>query len=121
MFSSNERTLKTLKRLVRGYVLLLEAARERITFHGGTCDSVEEMERGDPYLAEARAAITLAEFAVETAGELALTRNALGNLVAALVKTGHPPVTNDTAFAVREARQLLGPPYSSVKTSAEGA
>jgi hypothetical protein len=58
---SNERLLPTLKKLVRGYVSLLESARERIIFHGGTCDTVEQMENGDPYLAEARAAIALAE------------------------------------------------------------
>lgn len=64
--ASKDRTLSSLKRLVRGYVSLLESARERIIFHGGTCDTVEQMERGDPYLAEARAAILLAESAVET-------------------------------------------------------
>jgi hypothetical protein len=59
--SSDQRTVNALKKLVRGYVSLLESARERILFHGGTCDSVEQMEAGDPYLAEARAAILLAE------------------------------------------------------------
>lgn len=63
--SSNERTLASLKKLVRGYVSLLESARERILFHGGTCDTVEQMEAGDPYLAEAKAAIALAESSVE--------------------------------------------------------
>jgi hypothetical protein len=67
--TSNERTLTSLKKLVRGYVALMESARERIIFHGGTCDSVEQMERGDPYLAEAKAAIALAESAGETTTE----------------------------------------------------
>lgn len=61
--ASNQRLLGSLKKLVRGYVSLLESARERIIFHGGTCDTVDQMERGDAYLAEARAAIALAEAA----------------------------------------------------------
>lgn len=44
-----------LKKLDRAYVLLLECARDQIIALGGTCDSVEQMERGDTHLADARA------------------------------------------------------------------
>lgn len=47
-----------LKSLIRGYVHLLEAGRDRLISLGYPCDSVETMERGDPWLKEARAALT---------------------------------------------------------------
>ncbi len=46
-----------LKDLSKAYVNLLEVGRDRITSLGGTCDSVEKMESGDPYLIQARAVI----------------------------------------------------------------
>jgi hypothetical protein len=47
-----------LKHLYRGYVGTLEAGRDRIMDFGGTCDPVDVMEEGDPYLRAARALIT---------------------------------------------------------------
>jgi hypothetical protein len=49
---------QALKDLASAYVRLLDSARERIIALGGDCDPVEVMERGDPYLAKARAALT---------------------------------------------------------------
>jgi hypothetical protein len=46
-----------LRALMRGYVNTLENGRDRILFLGGECDSVEDMERRDPHLDEARAAL----------------------------------------------------------------
>lgn len=46
-----------LQELSRAYVRLLEAGRDRITFLGGDCDTVEKMETGDPYLIAARSVI----------------------------------------------------------------
>lgn len=43
--------------LYRAYVNMLEAARDRIIFLGGECDSVELMEAGDPALIAARASL----------------------------------------------------------------
>ena len=44
-----------LRDLARAYLLLLENGRDRIVSLGGQCDSLEIMERGDPYLRQARA------------------------------------------------------------------
>lgn len=46
-----------LKAMYRAYVVLLEAGRNRIIDHGGTCDPVDVMEEGDPALISARAII----------------------------------------------------------------
>jgi hypothetical protein len=46
--------------------------------------------------------------------EIALLRNCLGNLYAAVQRFG--PIDADIQFAMREAAQVLGPPYSSVET-----
>lgn len=43
--------------LYRAYVSLLEAGRDRIMSLGGTCDTVEVMENGDPALIAAREAL----------------------------------------------------------------
>ena len=40
--------------LIQGYLRLLESARDRIMLHGGTCDSVSQMERDDPWLIKAK-------------------------------------------------------------------
>lgn len=62
ILTSNENPLlKPMRDLYRAYVRLLESAKERIEFHGGTCDSVEQMERGDPYLIAANVAMQAAE------------------------------------------------------------
>lgn len=53
--------LKALKDLSRAYVRLLESGRDRIMALGGDCDPVDVMERGDPYLMQAKEAITRAE------------------------------------------------------------
>jgi hypothetical protein len=50
-----------MKDLYRAYVNLLEAGRDRIATYGGQCDSVEVMERGDPWLKKARDVIAKAE------------------------------------------------------------
>lgn len=47
-----------LRRLMRDYVSLLESGRERIVARGGSCDSVETMERDDPFLKLANAALS---------------------------------------------------------------
>ena len=47
--------------LYRAYVRLLEAGRDRIIDHGGTCDPVDRMEEGDPALIRARAVLGGAE------------------------------------------------------------
>lgn len=49
-----------------------------------------------------------------------LLRNCLGNLYAAVQRFGRrpdAPVDLDVQFAMREAAQLLGPPYSELETS----
>jgi hypothetical protein len=51
--------------------------------------------------------------------EIALLRNCLGNLYAAVQRFG--PIDADIQFAMREAAQVLGPPYSSVETRTEAA
>jgi len=47
-----------LRKLCLGYVNLLETGRDTILFYGGKCDPVDVMEAADPYLREARAALT---------------------------------------------------------------
>jgi hypothetical protein len=60
--TSNENPLlRPMRDLYRAYVRLLESGKERIEFHGGTCDSVEQMERGDPYLRAATIAMQAAQ------------------------------------------------------------
>jgi len=48
---------EALAALIRAYVNLLETGRDRIIAAGGDCDSVENMERSDPHLRAARAAL----------------------------------------------------------------
>jgi len=60
-FSDPRKLIDELRKLTRAYVSLLETGRDRILMHGGTCDSVEDMERGDPALSRARMAIDGAE------------------------------------------------------------
>lgn len=52
--------LEALDSLIKGYVGLLEAGMDRITSLGGDCDPVPVMEQNDPWLRDARAAITKA-------------------------------------------------------------
>lgn len=52
-----ERLRAALRALMRGYVSTLESARDRILFYGGQCDSLDVMERGDPFLRSAREAL----------------------------------------------------------------
>jgi hypothetical protein len=63
----NERLRASLKDLIRQYVNMLESARDQIIALGGDCDSVDVMERGDPYLRKAREALGSADAAT---GEL---------------------------------------------------
>lgn len=56
-YADYERLRVALKDLVRGYVNTLEAGRDRIISLGGDCDSLEVMERGDPYLRKAKEAL----------------------------------------------------------------
>lgn len=56
-FARSEELEKALKDLIRAYVNLLEIGRDRITSLGGTCDTVEKMETGDPWLIAAKAAL----------------------------------------------------------------
>lgn len=53
--------LRALRELSRAYVSSMESGRERIIALGGTCDSVDVMERGDPHLAKARGVIALVQ------------------------------------------------------------
>lgn len=53
--------LSALKNLARHYVVIMKIGRERIIDLEGECDTVEVMERGDPYLRKAREAIANAE------------------------------------------------------------
>jgi hypothetical protein len=57
IFCEREQLRGALKDLIRAYVNTLEAGRDRIASLGGHCDSVEEMERGDPHLKKAREAL----------------------------------------------------------------
>lgn len=52
--------LDELKQMVRAYVRLLESGRDRIRDLGGDCDSVDAMDKNDPNLIAARAAIAKA-------------------------------------------------------------
>jgi hypothetical protein len=56
-----ERLRAALKDLIRQYVNMLESARDQIIALGGDCDSVDVMERGDPYLRKAREALGSAD------------------------------------------------------------
>jgi hypothetical protein len=47
-----------LRALIRAYVNLLENGRDRIRMLGGECDDVPTMERSDPHLRAARAALS---------------------------------------------------------------
>jgi hypothetical protein len=51
------RLREALAALYRGYVNTLEVGRDRIIDLGGACDPVDVMERGDPWLRAARAAL----------------------------------------------------------------
>ena len=55
--NNHYKLLEALKRLINSYVNLIESGHDRIKDLGGACDSVEIMENGNPYLAEAREAI----------------------------------------------------------------
>jgi len=52
-----DQLLDTLERVPHAYVSLIESARDRIMFYGGECDSVEDMERDDPFLRALKDAI----------------------------------------------------------------
>lgn len=54
----NNALREAMARLIRGYVNLLESGRDRITFLGGDCDPVDVMEASDPWLKDARAALS---------------------------------------------------------------
>lgn len=54
MFDKLVETRTGLHELTKAYVNLLEVGRDRITSLGGTCDSVEQMETGDPALIAAK-------------------------------------------------------------------
>lgn len=56
--SEKARLVEALESLVRGYVNLLEAGAGRITSLGGDCDPVSIMERNDPWLRDARTALS---------------------------------------------------------------
>lgn len=63
---ARERGLReALQSLIRAYVRLLENARDRIVMLGGQCDPVDRMERDDPNLRDARAALAAQPAAVE--------------------------------------------------------
>jgi hypothetical protein len=65
----HDELLAELKRLSHAYVGLLETGYDRIIAHGGTCDPVDVMERNDPSLRSARAAIARAMDASALTGE----------------------------------------------------
>jgi hypothetical protein len=52
-----EQTARAFKQLCNHYVWLMESGRQRILTLGGECDPVDVMERGDPYLRQAREAL----------------------------------------------------------------
>ena len=52
-----EARVEALESLIKGYVSLLEAGRDRITSLGGDCDPVPVMEQTDPWLRDARKAL----------------------------------------------------------------
>lgn len=53
--------LSQLKRLAHAYVSLMESGRDRIIELGGSCDEVDVMEAGNPWLRDTKAAIAKAE------------------------------------------------------------
>lgn len=61
---------EALRRLYRAYVGTLETGRNRILDLGGTCDSVDVMENGDPALREAREAIAALTSPAPAGGEV---------------------------------------------------
>jgi len=48
---------QALAALIRAYVRLMETGRDRIVAAGGQCDSLEDVERSDPFLRDARDAL----------------------------------------------------------------
>lgn len=52
-----EGLLTALERMNLAYVTLMENGRDRIIQLGGECDSIDVMERDDPYLRESRSVI----------------------------------------------------------------
>lgn len=52
--------LEELQQMVRAYVRLLEAGRDRIRDLGGECDGIDKMEADDPNLRAAKAVIAKA-------------------------------------------------------------
>jgi hypothetical protein len=52
-----QRLEQALRDLIRSYVCVLENGRDRILMLGGDCDPVDVMERGNPYLNKAKAAL----------------------------------------------------------------
>jgi hypothetical protein len=59
--AENARLREALEALIRGYVNTLESAFDRIKFLGGDCDPVDVMERNDPHLRAAKAALAKKE------------------------------------------------------------
>lgn len=59
--AENERLREDLKKLYCGYVNSLENGYDRIKFLGGQCDDVVTMEKNDPVLIAARAALNPSE------------------------------------------------------------
>jgi hypothetical protein len=57
LLAEREALREALQRLYRGYVATLETGRDRIMDLGGTCDPVDVMEEGDPFLRAARQAL----------------------------------------------------------------
>lgn len=49
--------VEALESLIKGYVKLLQAGRDRITSLGGDCDPIHVMEQNDPWLRDARNAL----------------------------------------------------------------
>ena len=56
---SADKLAEALKKLISGYVTLLQSGREKILEAGGSCDSVERMADGSPVLREARQALAV--------------------------------------------------------------
>lgn len=55
--AANAELAAALRNMTRAYINLLETGRDRIISLGGTCDSVEVMERCDENLSDARFAL----------------------------------------------------------------
>jgi hypothetical protein len=66
--STTDKLAQALRDMTKHCVSLLRSGRDSILQAGGECDTVEVMERGDPYLAKARE--TLAEYDATPAGEV---------------------------------------------------